>query len=81
MSREDFSKFSRLVRLGLFYFACSVALLAASWGLCWCGSHEFFHVPSIWYYVCSGVFLIGWVSMLILSILQFWHSRYYGKDF
>lgn len=33
MSREGFFKFSQLVRLGLFYFACSVALLAASWGL------------------------------------------------
>lgn len=59
MSREDFSKFSQLVRLGLFYFACSVALLAASWVFCWCGSYAFLHVPSIWHYVYSGVFLIG----------------------
>lgn len=79
--REASFRFSRLVRLGLFYFACSVALLVVSWGLCWCGSCEFLHVPSMWYYVCSYFFLMGWLCMLILSILQFWHSRYYGKDF
>lgn len=80
MSREDFSKFSRLVRLGFYYLRWSCCLLLASWGLCWCGYLKFLDVPSLWYYVCSGVFLIGWVCMLILSILQFWHSRYYGKD-